>query len=207
MTCQVGVLLTYARSIVHRVQSSNTDHPAPVLLPACPSRSLPAHHNLAELHSLTPRPRGCKLLRQQRPLCGLHLRPYLGHPAAVLLGPDAGSSSRRPGFLQQACRIHERQNQVLQVDFYLTSTTKMSKGAEMFVDNGKIILIVAVVLAAVMVVSLIITAALSFANRSTLRGEGMQVVLPVHQAPKQVVMMMSNGHTGGQSVMAKPISY
>jgi hypothetical protein len=104
-------------------------------------------------------------------------------------------------------------NKVLNVDFYLTSNTKMSNNAEMFVNNGKIILIVAVVLAAVMVVSLIITAALSAANRSTLRGEDMQVVLPVHQAPKPVVMMVgdtvpvSDGHTRMQSVMAKPITY
>lgn len=110
-------------------------------------------------------------------------------------------------FYSKLVEFMNGKHQVLQVDFYLTSTTKMSKGAEMFVDNRKTILIVAVVLAAVMVVSLIITAALSAVTRSTLRGEDMQVVLPVHQAPKQVVMMVSDGHNGVQSVMAKPIAY
>jgi hypothetical protein len=122
---------------------------------------------------------------------------------ALMLAAVAGGLA----FYSKLVEFMNGKNQVLQVDFYLTSTTKMSKGAEMFVDNGKIILIVAVVLAAIMVVSLIITAALSAANRSTLRGEDMQVVLPVHQAPKQVVMMVTNGQTGVQSVMAKPIAY
>jgi hypothetical protein len=128
---------------------------------------------------------------------------------ALMLAAVAGGLA----FYSKLVDFMNGKNQVLQVDFYLTSTTKMSKGAEMFVDNGKIILIVAVVLAAIMVVSLIITAALSAANRSTLRGEDMQVVLPVHQAPKQVVMMVgdtvpvNDGHVRVQSVAAKPIAY
>jgi hypothetical protein len=127
---------------------------------------------------------------------------------ALMLAAVAGGLA----FYSKLVDFMNGKNQVLQVDFYLTSTTKMSKGAEMFVDNGKIILIVAGVLAAIMVVSLIITAALSAANRSTLRREDMQVVLPVHQAPKQVVMMVgdtvpvNDGHVRVQSVAAKPIA-
>jgi hypothetical protein len=83
---------------------------------------------------------------------------------------------------------------------------KLNKGAEVFLSSGRIVLIVAVALAAFQVVSFIITAALSSANRNTLRGESDAVaVLPVCQAPKQVVDMgRLQAHAG---VAAKTIVY
>jgi hypothetical protein len=81
---------------------------------------------------------------------------------------------------------------------------KFSRGAEMFLENGRIILIVAVALAAFQVVSFIITAALSSANRNTLREQMRDIALPVAQAPKPVVDM-GMGHLP-VPVAAKPIA-
>jgi small-conductance mechanosensitive channel len=85
----------------------------------------------------------------------------------------------------------------------LDTYSKLSRGAEIFLDSGRIILIVVVALAAIQVVSFIITAALSGANRNTVRKQMNDVALPVAQVPKPVVDM-------GRlpvPVAAKPIVY
>jgi hypothetical protein len=70
----------------------------------------------------------------------------------------------------------------------LNEVAKLSSAAKIFLKNGRIVLIVAVVLAAVQVVSLVFTAALSASMRNRLRGEGRMDVLPkaATDAPKDV---------------------
>lgn len=65
----------------------------------------------------------------------------------------------------------------------LKTYDSLSKVAEMFLDRGRVVLIVAVVLAAVQVASLIITAALSSANRNALREDSDELPTVVPTAP------------------------
>ena len=78
----------------------------------------------------------------------------------------------------------------------------LSKAASMIVEQGRTVLVVAVALASVQVVTFIITAALSSANRNTLRAEAHAEVLPIVAAPKPAAAMVADGHAMG--LMAMP---
>jgi NADH:ubiquinone oxidoreductase subunit 3 (subunit A) len=91
------------------------------------------------------------------------------------------------------------------------SSTQVPATVSAVLDNARTVLIVAVVLAAIQVVSLVVTAALSSATRNALRLEAHGDVLPM-SAPKPVlgmyagkpVQFTSSGHVM-KDVPAKPI--
>jgi hypothetical protein len=74
----------------------------------------------------------------------------------------------------------------------------LSKAASMVVEQGRTVLVVAVALASVQLISFIITAALSSANRNALRAEAHAGVLPIVSAPKPVAAMVADGYGGGK---------
>jgi hypothetical protein len=80
----------------------------------------------------------------------------------------------------------------------LQTAEELSRATNIFLNHGKIVLIVAVVLAAVQLVSLVITAALSASVRTCLRGEACKEALPMC-APKDVII-------DRHGVSAKPIT-
>lgn len=87
--------------------------------------------------------------------------------------------------------------------------TQISSAANMVLEQGRAILIAAIVLASVQFVSFIITAALSSANRNALRTQAHAEELPMtvpQVVPGMVAGLASYGHMKRQpDVAAKPI--